>query len=289
MNENNNEDTIYEKELPSIGIGMMLLILLVLLGVAAWLTLMDQHFIIGGILFFVVLFSWSGFTVVEPNTAKVGTFAGNYLGTLKTPGIRYVLPWIGFQTVSIKSDNFTSSELKVNDYDGNPVIVSAVVSYHITSPAEAVFNVDNYEDFIRIQSETSIRHVAGMYPYDSDKSGVITLHGNTDEVAGALQQDLQKRLERIGVTIDDARFAQLSYSTEVASAMLQKQQAAAVLAARSEIVNGSVKIAEDAVQKLQDDLNLDLDDDVVASIVNNIMVVTISGHGITPTIDASAS
>lgn len=128
-----------------------------------------------------------------------------------------------------------------------------------------------------------------MYPYDSDKSGVITLHGNTDEVAGALKQDLQKRLERIGVTIDDARFAQLSYSTEVASAMLQKQQAAAVLAARSEIVNGSVKIAEDAVQKLQDDLNLDLDDDVVASIVNNIMVVTISGHGITPTIDASAS
>ena len=109
------------------------------------------------------------------------------------------------------------------------------------------------------------------------------------EVAGALQQDLKKRLERIGVTIDDARFAQLSYSTEVASAMLQKQQAAAVLAARSEIVNGSVKIAEDAVQKLQDDLNLDLDDDVVASIVNNIMVVTISGHGITPIIDASAS
>lgn len=128
-----------------------------------------------------------------------------------------------------------------------------------------------------------------MYPYDSDKSGVITLHGNTDEVAGSLQQDLQKRLERIGVTIDDARFAQLSYSTEVASAMLQKQQAAAVLSARSEIVNGSVKIAEDAVQKLQEDLNLDLDDDVVASIVNNIMVVTISGHGITPTIDASAS
>lgn len=128
-----------------------------------------------------------------------------------------------------------------------------------------------------------------MYPYDSDKSGVITLHGNIDGVAGSLQQDLQKRLERIGVTIDDARFAQLSYSTEVASAMLQKQQAAAVLAARSEIVNGSVKIAEDAVQKLQDDLNLDLDDDVVASIVNNIMVVTISGHGITPTIDASAS
>ena len=184
----------------------------------------------------------SSATVVSPNQAKVILFFGQYLGTIRENGFFLTIPLAQKMTVSLKVRNFNSSVLKVNDLDGNPIEISAVVVFKVVDTAKALFDVAYYQDFVEIQSETAIRHIASQYPYDTFNENDLTLRGNTTAVSDELQKELQERLAVAGVEVIETRLNHLAYATEIASAMLQRQQAKAILSARQTIVEGAVTI-----------------------------------------------
>ena len=241
---------------------------------------------IGIILFLIVILFSTSLTIIQPNEAKVLTFFGNYIGTIRDAGLFMTVPFTNKETVSLRVCNFNSQILKVNDSIGNPVEIAAVIVYKVVDTAKALFSVDDYEQFVQIQSESAVRHVASEYPYDSfEDQDAITLRGNPTEVSERLTAELQERLNVAGVKIIETRLTHLAYATEIASAMLQKQQSSAILSARKIIVEGAVSITEEAIERLSKEANLDLTDEQRLQIINNIMVAIISERGTQPVIN----
>ncbi|MBB1100253.1 SPFH domain-containing protein [Limosilactobacillus agrestis] len=241
---------------------------------------------IGIILFLIVVLFSTSLTIVQPNEAKVLTFFGNYIGTIRDAGLFMTVPFTNKETVSLRVCNFNSQILKVNDSKGNPVEIAAVIVYKVVDTAKALFSVDDYEQFVQIQSESAVRHVASEYPYDSfEDQDAITLRGNPTEVSERLTAELQERLNVAGVKIIETRLTHLAYATEIASAMLQKQQSSAILSARKIIVEGAVSITEEAIDRLSKEANLNLTDEQRLQIINNIMVAIISERGTQPVIN----
>ncbi|MCC4345286.1 SPFH domain-containing protein [Limosilactobacillus reuteri] len=241
---------------------------------------------IGIILFLIVILFSTSLTIIQPNEAKVLTFFGNYIGSIRDAGLFMTVPFTNKETVSLRVCNFNSQILKVNDSKGNPVEIAAVIVYKVVDTAKALFSVDDYEQFVQIQSESAVRHVASEYPYDSfEDQDAITLRGNPTEVSERLTAELQERLNVAGVKIIETRLTHLAYATEIASAMLQKQQSSAILSARKIIVEGAVSITEEAIDQLSKEANLDLTDEQRLQIINNIMVAIISERGTQPVIN----
>lgn len=264
-------------------------ILVVLLCAAAGVFFfVQQQFIIGIPFILAVVILVSGITIVQPNQAKAVIFFGRYLGTIRDSGMFLTMPFTMRKTVSLRVRNFNSKKLKVNDVEGNPIEIAAVIVFKVIDSAKAIFDVDHYEEFVEIQSETAVRHVATKYPYDTFEDVELTLRGNADEVANELTRELQDRLQVAGVEVMEARLTHLAYSTEIASAMLQRQQASAILSARKKIVEGAVTMAQMAVERLEQDGTLELDDERKVNMVNNIMVSIISDRGTQPVINTGS-
>ena len=242
--------------------------------------------ITGGIILAIVIIFSTSLTIIQPNEAKVLTFFGNYIGTIRDAGLFMTVPFTDKQRVSLRVCNFNSQILKVNDSRGNPVEIAAVIVYKVVDTAKALFSVDDYEQFVQIQSESAVRHVASEYPYDTfEDDNALTLRSNPTEVSNRLTAELQDRLNVAGIKIIETRLTHLAYATEIASAMLQKQQSAAILSARKIIVEGAVSITEDAIDRLAKEANLNLTDEQRLQIINNIMVAIISERGTQPVIN----
>ncbi|UWG96924.1 SPFH domain-containing protein [Dehalobacter sp. DCM] len=238
--------------------------------------------IIGVILWVIIQ---SSMTVVQPNQAKVLTFFGSYIGSIRQPGIWMTVPFVASKKISLKVRNFNSERLKVNDVEGNPIEIAAVVVIKVIDSAKAVFDVDNYEQFVEIQSETALRHVATKYPYDNYAEDDVSLRGNTEEVAAEITKELQERLTIAGVEVIEARLTHLAYATEIASAMLQRQQANAILAARQKIVEGAVGMAQMAIQQLESSGTIELDDERKMAMINNLLVAIVSDRSAQPVLN----
>jgi len=260
-------------------------LVLCLLAIGVSIFLLAQEYIVTGIILLVlaILFS-STFTVVQPNEASVVTFFGSYVGTIRKSGLWLVVPFSIRRKVSLRVRNFNSVKLKVNDVDGNPIEIAAVVVFKVVDTAKALFDVDNYEKFVEIQSETALRHVASKYPYDRFEGEGYSLRGNADEVATELSAELQQRLSVAGVEVVESRLTHLAYSTEIASAMLQRQQASAILAARQKIVDGAVGMVQMAIAKLEAE-GLQLDEEKKAAMINNLLVAIVSDRSASPVIN----
>lgn len=227
----------------------------------------------------------SGLTIVQPNEAKVLIFFGRYVGTIIEDGMWLSVPITIRRRVSLRVRNFNSKMLKVNDVDGNPIEIAAVIVFKVISSARAVFDVDDYETFVEIQSETALRHVATKYPYDVFEEDGYSLRGNAEEVAAELARELQVRLAVAGVEVIEARLTHLAYATEIASAMLQRQQATAILAARQKIVEGAVGMAQMAIAHLQRDNIVELDEERKVAMINNLLVAIVSDRSAQPVIN----
>ncbi|RAV00584.1 SPFH domain-containing protein [Paenibacillus sp. YN15] len=263
-------------------VGLLLFFLLVGGGIFAFVA---GWIILGVILEVAAFVLLTMFTVVQPNQAEVVTLFGAYKGTIRTSGIWITIPFSARKKVSLRVRNFNSARLKVNDVEGNPIEIAAVVVFRVVDSAKALFDVDNYEQFVEIQSETALRHVASKYPYDNFELSGYSLRGNADEVAGELLRELQERLKAAGVEVIEARLTHLAYSTEIASAMLQRQQAAAIISARQMIVEGAVGMVQMAIKQLQEQGVIELDDERKAAMINNLMVAIVSDRAAAPVIN----
>jgi len=210
---------------------------------------------------------------VQPNQGVVLQLFGHYVGTERTPGLRWANPFYAKKRVSLRTRNFETSQLKVNDHDGNPIEFAAVVVWNVVDTAEAVFHVDNYENYVKVQSEAALRNLATSYPYDAHEDNVKSLRGNTAEVAAHLRDEIQERLAVAGVEVKEARISHLAYAPEIAASMLQRQQASAIVAARQRIVEGAVGMVEMALERLAEKGTVHLDEERKAAMVSNLLVV----------------
>jgi regulator of protease activity HflC (stomatin/prohibitin superfamily) len=228
-----------------------------------------------------------GFFVVQPNQAKVFTFFGRYSGSMRDSGFGWTNPLVKRKSVSLKARNFGSQVLKVNDALGNPIEIGAIVVWRVTDSAKALFNIDDYESFVTVQSETALRVLAGRFPYDNgtDDHAKLSLRANQDEIALELRKELHDRLDAAGVTIDEARLSHLAYAPEIAQAMLRRQQASAVIAARRLIVDGAVGMVKMALEDLESQGVVKLDNERRAAMVNNLLVALVSESEAQPVIN----
>ncbi len=234
----------------------------------------------------VIFICFGGFFTVEPNEAVVLLLFGKYIGTERTQGFRWTNPFNSKRKISLRARNFDGDRLKVNDLKGNPIEISSVVVWKVSDTAKAVFEVDSYTEYVRIQSESALRHLASVYPYDTyEDETEISLRTSLDEVSEALKKEIQDRTESAGVVILEARINHLSYATEIAQAMLRRQQAEAVIAARQKIVDGSVGMVEIALKRLQKEGVVELDEERKAAMVSNLMVVLCSEEATQPVIN----
>jgi regulator of protease activity HflC (stomatin/prohibitin superfamily) len=232
---------------------------------------------------FVLLF---GLTIVNPNEAKVVQLFGAYRGSLKTPGFRWVNPLTIRRRVSLRVRNFESGKLKVNDQDGNPIEIAAIVVWRVVETAEAVFHVDDYEHFVHVQSESALRILATSYPYDAHQDGQMSLRMSAGEISQRLRDEIQERLAKAGVEVIEARISHLAYAPEIASAMLRRQQASAIIAARQKIVEGAVGMVEMALEQLSAKQVVVLDEERKAAMVSNLLVVLCSDRDAQPVVNA---
>ena len=226
-----------------------------------------------------------GFFMVAPNEARVLQLFGDYAGTAKLPGLRWANPFYTRRKISVRVRNFESGRLKVNDADGNPIEIAAVVVWRVVETAEATFEVDDYENYVRVQTESALRNAATSYPYDAHEDAVVSLRGNTAVVADHLQKEVQGRLNKAGVEAIEARISHLAYAPEIAAAMLQRQQAGAIIAARSRIVEGAVGMVEMALQMLSHKGIVTLDEERKAAMVSNLLVVLCGEKGAQPIVN----
>ncbi|MDR1767415.1 MAG: SPFH domain-containing protein [Propionibacteriaceae bacterium] len=224
-------------------------------------------------------------TIVSPGDTKVVQFFGKYVGTLRKTGLRAVPPLSSRRTVSVKVRNFETNELKVNDADGNPVNIAAIVVWQVADTAKAVFAVEKFEKFIATQSESALRHVASVHPYDNAKPGQESLRGSTEQVAVELAQEVAARVGVAGLEVVEVRISSLAYAQEIAHAMLQRQQASAVIAAREQIVEGAVTMVESALARLEEDDVVELDEERKAAMVSNLLVVLCGSAQATPVVN----
>lgn len=237
--------------------------------------------VVGFVSFFLLL----GFFMVNPNEARVLQLFGSYQGTVKTPGLRWASPLMSKQRISQRVRNFDSERLKVNDAGGNPIEIAAVVVWKVVDTAEAMFEVDNFEHFVRVQTEAAVRKLASHYPYDSHDESVLSLRGNSTEINDHLRNEIQDRLAKAGVEVVEARLSHLAYAPEIAQAMLQRQQAAAIIAARQLIVQGAVGMVENALELLAKNNVVTLDEERKASMVSNLLVVLCGERGTQPVVN----
>lgn len=228
----------------------------------------------------------AGFYMVAPNEGRVLQLFGEYVGTDRALGLRWANPFYTKQRVSLRIRNFESGQLKVNDSSGNPIEIAAVVVWRVVDTAEAVFEVDDYEDYVAIQSEAAIRNMATSYPYDDHEGQSITLRGSANEIGDILKDEVQERLGKAGVEVLEARISHLAYAPEIASAMLQRQQASAIVAARSKIVEGAVSMVEAALDQLTEREIIELDPQSRASMVSNLLVILCSDRAAQPVVNS---
>ncbi len=227
----------------------------------------------------------AGFFVVQPNEARVLVLFGKYIGTVRESGFWYANPFAIKRHVSLRIRNFNSEKIKVNDLHGNPIEIAAVVVWYVTDSARALFDVEHYEHFVAIQSETAIRALASEYPYDAEEDTIPSLRGRPQEISERMQHQVQTRLEIAGVEVKDARISHLAYSPEIAQTMLRRQQAQAVIAARKKIVEGAVGMVDQALKTLSEQKIVQLDEEKKATMVNNLMVALVSESQAQPVIN----
>ena len=233
-------------------------------------------------------FCLMGLYMVEPNQAAVLSLFGKYVGTVKEQGLRWNNPFYSKKKISLRTRNFESGKLKVNDLEGSPIEIAAVVVWNVVDSAEAVYNVDDYESFVHIQSESALRAMATSYPYDQHEEGKISLRSHAGEIAKHLTEEIQERLAEAGVTVVEARISHLAYAPEIAQAMLQRQQASAIIAARTRIVEGAVSMVEMALNELSKRNVVELDPERRAAMVSNLLVVLCGERSTQPIINTGS-
>lgn len=281
-----------ERKAAAMNGGAMLLLMLALivgligLGLSAYVDAdpWGPAAFIGG--FAAIVLIASGFYQIQPNEGAAITLFDNYKGTDKTPGLRWVLPWYRRRKVSLRVRNLISQTLKVNDKRGNPIEIASVVVWRVVDSAQALFDVDAYESFVNIQVETALREIASHFAYDHGEGHEPTLRSDGDKVAALLRDKLQERISVAGVTVDEAKLSHLAYAPEIASSMLRRQQAEAVLAARAMIVTGAVTMVESALKQLSDRDIVKLDDERRAQMVSNLLVVLCADREAQPVVNA---
>jgi regulator of protease activity HflC (stomatin/prohibitin superfamily) len=283
--------TIVEKSAKKMnGYVMLFCVLALALFNIYWLVMMIQTELPSMLIVFIPavlvnILTISGFFIVQPNEARVLVMFGNYVGSVRDAGFFFANPFVTKKHVSLRIHNFNSERIKVNDLHGNPIEIGAVVVYRVVDSARALFDVENYEQFVAIQSETAIRALASEYPYDSHEDDKASLRGNPTEIAEALTKQVQTRLQVAGVEIIEARISHLAYAQEIAQTMLRRQQAQAIIAARKKIVEGAVGMVQDALRMLSEQNIVTLDEDKKATMVNNLMVALVSDHEVQPVIN----
>lgn len=282
---------IREREAKTVSGYLMLFVLLtvLLLSIAGLIFAIKGRQPLGAIVSVVVLIGdfllFGGLFAVAPNIAMVAQLFGHYVGTAKTTGLLWMNPFCTRKAVSLRVRNFETPKLKVNDREGNPIEIATVVVWKVVETAEAVFEVDNYENFVHVQSESALRNLATTHAYDAHAEGEVSLRGNTKDVAEALKGEIQERLQKAGVEVIEARISHLAYAPEIASAMLQRQQASAIIAARSKIVEGAVSMVEMALAQLSAKKIVELDAERKAAMVSNLLVVLCSDRHTQPVVN----
>ena len=270
---------IQEKPATALNGGLMLLSLLGAMAAGTALLVFDvldgQRALIALtiVLEVVALALLFGLFVVNPNEARVLQLFGRYVGTVRQQGLRWANPFYTKKRISVRVRNFETEQSKVNDTDGNPIEIASVVVWRVVDTAEACFEVDDYVHFVHVQSEAAVRNLATQYPYDTQKDGQLSLRGDTEEIAGQLKVEIQGRLHAAGVEVLEARITHLAYAPEIASAMLQRQQAGAIIAARGRIVEGAVGMVQMALERLANQGIIELDEERKAAMVSNLLVV----------------
>ena len=275
--------------------GYVALVILPLLtaGVVWWLVQSIQAtnvplIVVNVVLLVVLLILYLGFFMVHPNQAKVLQLFGTYVGSVRETGLRWANPFYSKETVSLRVRNFESGQMKVNDSSGNPIEIAAVVVWKVVDSAGAMFEVDDYESFVQIQSEAALRNMAMSYPYEIHGDEIIALRSNPQEIAERLREEVQERLDKAGVNVIEARISHLAYAQEIASAMLKRQQAQAIVAARRQIVDGAVGMVQMALTELKEQGVIDLDEERKANMVSNLLVVLCGEENARPVVNAGS-
>jgi regulator of protease activity HflC (stomatin/prohibitin superfamily) len=281
-----------ERKIPS-GYLMIVVLFIAEAGSIYWFVQEIQALSVAGIiassiLTTVILILWFGFFMVHPNEARVLQLFGAYVGTARQPGLRWANPFYTKKAVSVRIRNFESSKLKVNDSRGSPIEIAAVVVWRVIDTAEAIFEVDDYEEFVTIQSESALRNLTTTYPYEPHEGDGLALRSNPAEIAQALREEIQDRLEEAGVNVIEARISHLAYAPEIANAMLRRQQASAVIAARTQIVAGAVGMVRMALEQLKAEEVVDLDEERKAAMVGNLLTVLCSEEGTQPVLNTGS-
>jgi len=280
------------RKVPS-GYLMLVVLLVAQIGFAYAIFRAVVVFSIGGIIgtvlaSIVVAICWAGFFMVHPNEAKVLQLFGKYVGTAHEPGLKWANPFYSKAAVSTRVRNFESGQLKVNDNRGSPIEIAAVVVWKVFDTAEALFEVDDYEEFVQIQSESALRNLSTTYPYEPHEGEGTALRSHPAEIAQALREEIQDRLETAGVTVIEARISHLAYAPEIANAMLRRQQASAIIAARTQIVAGAVGMVEMALDELSKNNVVELDEERKAAMVSNLLVVLCGEEAATPVVNTGS-
>jgi len=269
----------------------MVLLALGILGINTWLLVnaaqvpTPRSIVLGLAIYVLTAIALGGFLVVQPNEAKVLTLFGKYSGTVKEAGFWWVNPFTRKTRLSLRTRNFETAKLKVNDAHGNPIEIGSIVVWRVVDTAEAMFEVDDYEHYVKVQSESAVRGLASSYPYDAHNTGEAALSSHAAEVAANLMAQVQERLGKAGVQVLEARISHLAYAQEIAHAMLQRQQAGAIIAARYRIVEGAVGMVENALELLAQKNILHLDDERKAAMVSNLLVVLCGERGTQPVVN----
>ncbi|TQV72884.1 SPFH domain-containing protein [Aliikangiella marina] len=274
--------------------GIMFLLVLFIAQVASILLMVNLAktgpvgAILSGLLVLVIFICWFGFFMVNPKEGRVLQLFGKYVGTVHEPGLRWANPFYSKLRVSLRVRNFESGKLKVNDKNGNPIEIAAVIVWEVVDTAEAVFQVDDYEDFVSIQSEAALRNLATSYAYDNHEGETIALRSNPIEISDALKDEVQARLDKAGVRVIESKISHLAYAPEIANAMLRRQQAMAIIAARKKVVEGAVGMVEMALHQLAEREVVDLDSERRAAMVSNLLVVLCSDDSAQPIVNAGS-
>lgn len=272
---------------------LALVIELGMLGASLWLMAVGDKAdlapkLVGAVVAVLAALGLSGFTLIQPNDARVVTFLGKYVGTVRQSGFYWVLPFTLKRGVSLRIANFISDKLKVNDAHGNPIEIASVIVWQVQSPAQAVLDVQDYGGFVRIQAETALRKIASQFPYDVHGEGQASLRGSTSEVCKALREELQAHLAAAGIVVLDAQISHLAYAPEIAQAMLRRQQAQAIIAARMQIVDGAVGMVEMALRQLGEKRVVELDEERKAQMVSNLLVTLVSESSLQPVVNTGS-